>query len=308
LASVVDLLSSHRIERHIARERDERVSRLKKEVMLTPEFQELWARIKPKTTYRVEFDTDDLVQRTVDAIRKMAPIERPRLRVVAGSLAIQRGGVNAAAVSAADETLDQAPAFVPDVLAYLQGETELTRSTLARILTNSDRLTDFIANPQRYMDTVTAIIRHELHRLVVDGIKYDRIEGPECEWEMALFKSEDLVNYLNAMTVNKSLYDHVVYDSEVERVFAQRLDQRNDIKLFVKLPGWFEVDTPVGKYNPDWAIVKHDDATLYLVRETKGTKDFLKLRTSESDKVRCGARHFEAIGVSYAVVVQSEEL
>jgi type III restriction enzyme len=308
LASVVDLLSSHRIERHIARERDERVSRLKKEVMLTPEFQELWARIKPKTTYRVEFDTDDLVQRTVDAIREMAPIERPRLRIVAGSLAIQRGGVNAAAVSAADETLNQAPVPVPDVLAYLQGETELTRSTLARILTESDRLTDFFANPQRYMDAVTAIIRHELHRLVVDGIKYERIDGRDGEWEMALFKSEELVNYLSAMSVRKSVYDHVVYDSEVERTFARRLDERDDIQLFVKLPGWFEIDTPVGKYNPDWAIVKHDDATLYLVRETKGTHDFLKLRTSEADKVRCGARHFRALGVDYAVVVTPSEV
>lgn len=307
-ASVVDLLSSHRIERHIARERDERVSRLKKEVMLTPEFQELWSRIKPKTTYRVEYRTEDLVRRAVDAIRQMAPIEHPRLRVVAGSLAVQRGGVNAAAVSATDETLDPTTTSVPDVLAYLQAETELTRATLARILTESGRLTEFFANPQRYMDAVTAIIRNELHRLVVDGIKYERIDGPAGEWEMALFKSEELVNYLSAMSVRKSVYDQVVYDSEVERVFAQRLDEREDIRLFVKLPGWFEVDTPVGKYNPDWAIVKHDDATLYLMRETKGTRDFLKLRSSEADKVHCGARHFEALGVDYAVVVDVKEV
>ena len=305
---IVDLLSNHRIERHIARERDERVSRLKKEVLLTPEFQELWARIKPKTTYRVEFDTDDLVRHAVEAIRQMAPIERPRLRVVAGSLSIRRGGVAAGATSAADEALDPAQASVPDVLAYLQAETELTRSTLARILTESGRLAEFFSNPQRFMDAVSAIIRYELHRLVVDGIKYERLDGPGGEWEMALFKSEDLINYLSAMSVRKSVYDHVVYDSEVERAFAQRLDERDDIKLFVKLPGWFEVDTPVGKYNPDWAIVKHDDATLYLVRETKGTRDFLKLRTSEADKVRCGARHFEALGVDYAVVVAAGDL
>lgn len=306
--AIMDLLSSFRIERHIARERDERVSRLKKEVMLTPEFQELWSRIKPKTTYRVEYQTDDLVRRAVDAIRQMAPIERPRLRVVAGSLAMQRGGVNAAAVSATDETLDLATTSMPDVLAYLQADTELTRATIARILTESGRLADFFANPQRFMDAAAAIIRHELHRLVVDGIKYERVDGPQSEWEMALFKSEELVNYLSAMSVRKSVYDHVVYDSEVERAFAQRLDERDDIRLFVKLPGWFEVDTPVGKYNPDWAIVKHDDATLYLVRETKGTHDFLKLRTSEADKVRCGARHFEALGVNYAVAGSANEL
>jgi type III restriction enzyme len=94
------------------------------------------------------------------------------------------------------------------------------------------------------------------------------------------------VNVLTALQVQKSIYDYVVYESEVEREFARRLDQRNDIRLFVKLPDWFKVETPVGTYNPDWAIVKHDEEIVYLVRETKGTKDFLKLRTTEADKVR----------------------
>ena len=116
-----------------------------------------------------------------------------------------------------------------------------------------------------------------------------------------LFEHEELINYLTALQVQKSIYEYVVYDSEVEREFARRLDQREDIKLFVKLPGWFEIDTPVGKYNPDWAILKQDDQVLYLVRETKATRDFLKLRTSEADKVRCGQRHFEALGVPFAV-------
>jgi type III restriction enzyme len=117
-----------------------------------------------------------------------------------------------------------------------------------------------------------------------------------------------LINYLTALKVNNSVYEYVVYDSEVEREFAKRLDEREDIKLFVKLPSWFEVDTPVGKYNPDWAIVKHDKQSLYLVKETKGTKDFLKLRTTEADKVRCGQRHFETLGVSFAVVVTADEV
>ena len=125
---------------------------------------------------------------------------------------------------------------------------------------------------------------------------------------MLLFKNQELVNYLNALAVNHSLYEYVVYESEVEKEFAKKLDQREDIRLFVKLPGWFEIDTPVGKYNPDWAIIKHDDQTLYLVRETKSTKDFLKLRTSEADKVRCGQKHFETLGVSFSVVVSADEV
>jgi type III restriction enzyme len=125
---------------------------------------------------------------------------------------------------------------------------------------------------------------------------------------MMLFKNEELINYLTAQKVDHSIYDYVVCDSEVERQFARQLDTREDIKLFVKLPRWFEIDTPVGKYNPDWAILKEGDQTLYLVRETKGTKDFLKLRTSEADKVRCGQRHFEALGVNFAVAVRADEV
>jgi type III restriction enzyme len=104
------------------------------------------------------------------------------------------------------------------------------------------------------------------------------------------------------------VYDKVIYDSEIERKFAEELDKREDIKIFVKLPSFFKVDTPIGTYNPDWAIVKHDDDTIYLVRETKSTKNFEKLRNSEADKIKCGRKHFEAIGVDFDVVTLSSEV
>jgi len=308
--AVTDLLSEFQIERHIRRERDERVNRLRNEVVLSPEFQGLWERIKPRTTYRVEFETDALVRRAVDAIRRMELIQAPRIRVTTGQIEVGRAGVTGTPMRVAEEEARYGGGGLPDILAYLQNETELTRSTLVRILKESGRLAELFIDPQRFMDAVAAILRNELHRLLVDGIKYERMvgNGPEAEWEMVLFKNEELINYLNALQVKHSVYDYVVYDSEVEREFARRLDAREDIKLFVKLPGWFEVGTPVGKYNPDWAILKHDERTLYLVRETKGTRDFLKLRTSEADKVRCGQRHFEAIGVPFAVVVSADEV
>jgi type III restriction enzyme len=308
--AVVDLLASYQIERHIRKARDERINRLKKEVTLTPEFRALWDRIKPKTTFRVEFETDLLVQRAVYALKQMERIEKPRIRLAAGKVAVEKGGVMATALSAAQEKVEYGDKPVPDILAYLQNETELTRSTLVRVLKESGRLDEFFNNPQRFMDAVATILKYELHRLLVDGIKYERIPGagPEAEWEMLLFKNEELINYLKALQVQKSVYEYVVYDSELEREFAKRLDAREDIKLFVKLPGWFEVETPIGNYNPDWAILKHDGQALYLVRETKGTRDFLKLRTSEADKVRCGLKHFEAIGVPFAVAVSADEV
>jgi type III restriction enzyme len=309
-AAVVDLLAGYQLERHVRRDRDEGANRFKKEVALSPEFQALWDRIKPKTTYRVEFETDALVRRAVDAIKAMERIEAPTIRVVAGQVEVGRGGVTTKAMQVAEEQPYHRVRALPDILAYLQNETELTRSTLVRILKESGRLPDVFENPQRFLDRVAAILKHELHRLLVDGIKYERLpgDGADAEWEMVFFKSEELINYLSALQVKKSVYEYVVYDSEVEREFAKKLDEREDIKLFVKLPGWFEIDTPVGKYNPDWAILKHDGQALYLVRETKATRDFEKLRTPETDKVRCGGRHFETLGVPFAVVVSAEEV
>ena len=308
--AVIDLLASYQLERHIRRDRDEGVNRLNKQVQLSVEFKELWDRIKPKTTYRVEFETEKLISRAVDGIKRIEKITAPVITVSASQVAISQAGVTATALSVAEEKATYSTLPVPDILAYLQNETELTRSTLVRILKDSARLDQFFNNPQRFMDEVANVLKYELHRLLVDGIKYERISGTgsEVEWEMMLFNDEEAINYLTALQVNKSVYEYVVYDSEVEREFAGKLDAREDIKLFVKLPGWFRIDTPIGEYNPDWAILKHHDETLYLVRETKATRDFLKLRTSEADKVRCGEQHFKALGVSFAVAVSADEV
>ncbi len=308
--AVIDLLSAYQIERHIRRASDERPNRLRRAVTLTPEFRALWDRIKPKTTYRVEFETEVLVQHALEALKRMPTIEKPHIHVRSGRLGIERGGVTTEAATAAEEQVEYTDQPVPDILAYLQNETELTRSTLVRILRESGRLGEFFNNPQRFLDEVAGILKQVLHRLLVDGIKYERVggAGPTAEWEMMLFKNEELVNYLSALEVNHSVYEYVVYESEVEREFARRLDEREDIKLFVKLPQWFEIDTPVGAYNPDWAILKEDGGPLYMVRETKGTIDYLKLRTSEADKVRCGKKHFEALGVEFALAVSADDV
>lgn len=310
--AVTDLLTTYQMERHVRRDRDERPNHLRKEILLGPEFQGLWDRIKSRTTYRVEFETSELVQRAAGAVKEMTPIVPPTVRVSAGRLSPQRGGVTTAATSVAEHETSYADRPLPDVLAYLQSETELTRSTLVRILRDSGRLAEFFIDPQRFMDAVAASIKHELERLLVEGVKYERIVGTsnETEWEMRLFEERDgdIINFLDALSVKHSVYEYVVCDSSVEREFARQLDDREDIKVFTKLPSWFQIDTPVGKYNPDWAIVKDDGSVLYLVRETKGTKDFMKLRTSEADKVRSGARHFDALGVPFAVAVSAADV
>ncbi len=310
IPSVTDLLASYQMERHIRKEKDIRVSRLIKDLNLDPEFKALWDRIKPKTTYRVEFSTEELVRSALAELKRMEKIEPLKISLRTGAVTVTKAGIETRAVSMAEErgSYDSHP--IPDLLAYLQDQTELTRSTLVNILKKSERLDEFFNDPQRFLDRVAGIINNALNRMIVDGIKYERIigAGTDAEWEMMRFKNEELINYLNALPVKKSVYDYVVYDSEVEREFAEKLDQRDDIKLFVKLPNWFKIETPVGEYNPDWAIVKHNDETVYMVRETKGTKDFMQLRNSERDKVFCGQRHFEALNVSFKVVTSADDV
>ena len=305
-AEIVDTLRSYQVERHLKKDDDERPLKFKKEVTLDPEFQELWNRIKPKTTFSVEYSTEELVKRAVKAIKEMEPIKPAKIRWSESKVDVEKSGVIGTTIREGEVVVNyEGP--LPDVVAYLQNETELTRSTLVRILKESGRLSEFFINPQKFMDALAGILNRELHRLMIDGIKYERLNDEE--WSMRLFEEKEIVSYLNnRLEVNKSVYDAVVYDSEIEREFAQQLDQREDIKLFVKLPAWFQIDTPIGKYNPDWAILRHDNSVLYLVRETKGTKNFEKLRGTEAEKIRCGRKHFKSLDVDFDVVTSAGEI
>ena len=305
-SAVVDILQSYQLERHIKKDEEGQRLRFKKEVKLNPDFQELWNRIKAKTTYSVEYQTEILVTNAVKAIKAMEKIHPVKIQITEAGLSVKKAGVSASVLREAAEVI-KFDGALPDIVAYLQGETELTRSTIVKILIKSKRLPEFLLNPQRYMDSVSTILKQQLHKLIVDGIKYEKLAG--AEYEMRLFEEEEIISYLNnRLDVKHSVYDAVVYDSEVEREFAKKLDEREDIKLFVKLPAWFKIETPLGAYNPDWAIVKEDDNTLYLVRETKGTKNFEKLRNIEADKIKCGREHFASLDVDFAVVTSSSEI
>ncbi|MCC6784362.1 MAG: DEAD/DEAH box helicase family protein [Planctomycetes bacterium] len=308
--AVIDLLSTYQIERHVQPERKPRRNRLRKEVQLGADFQALWQRIKARTTYRVEFDSDELIVAAAGAVRTMPKIERRTVLVKGGRLEVKKGGVETKAEFVREEATRFGITMLPDLLGYLQNATELTRSTLLAILRKSGRLADVFIDAQTFLDRAVVAIQSELHRLIVAGIRYEKLApgAPDSEWEMTRFEDGELLDYLNSLETDprKSLYEYVEYDSEVERAFAKSLNERPDIRLFVKLPRWFVVDTPVGFYNPDWAIVKHDSTTVYMVRETKSTRDFRKRRGIENDKLRCGERHFEAIEVPFDVVVDDE--
>ena len=304
--TIIDVVQSYQFSGHIVNKNTRRALKVNKAVYLDEEFKRLWDKINKKTTYSVDFDTNELIEKTAKSIKKMEKIEPVKIKAVKVDVDIKKGGVETKEVKSQVTSVDVL-AKLPDILAYLQKETQLTRGTLVKILIESGRLNEFIVNPQSFMDTVAKIINRELHALLIDGIKYEKIDGEM--FEMRRFEEEELVKYLtNLLEVKKSVYDAIEYGSEVERKFAQGLDDREDIKLFVKLPSDFKIDTPLGTYNPDWAIVKHNDKTLYLVRETKSTKDFEKLRNTEAEKIRCAKKHFEEIKVDYKTVVSASEV
>jgi len=148
------------------------------------------------------------------------------------------------------------------------------------------------------MEDTAKIISSVMRLLIVDGIKYTKLGNSEY-YAQELFNAEELTGYLNRnmLESKRSIYNYVVYDSEVERSFAEGFESNESIKVYAKLPGWFKISTPLGGCNPDWAVVIENDGQdkLYFVVETKGSTAFDAIRPTEDAKIRCGKKHFEAL-------------
>lgn len=270
-------------------------------VLQSEEFKALWNRIKHKTTYRVQFDNEKLVNECAKAIGECPPVTKTRVQIRKADLAIGRGGVSSEETAAAAPiTIDETDIELPDLLTDLQNKTQLTRHSLVRILIDSGRLDDFKRNPQQFIELATESINRTKRLALVDGIKYQRI-GNEDYYAQELFEQEELTGYLkNMLAATKSVHEHVVYDSSgVERTFAEQLERNEAVKVYAKLPGWFKVPTPLGTYNPDWAVLVEKDGAerLYFVVETKSSLFTDDLRDKESAKIACGKAHFKALAV-----------
>jgi type III restriction enzyme len=269
-------------------------------VLHSEEFQALWDRIKHKTTYRVQFDNEKLLAECAEAMRKSPPVTKTRVQIRKADLAIGRGGVSSEETTvAAPIIIEEIDIELPDLLTDLQDKTQLTRRSLVRILTGSGRLDDFKRNPQQFIELATESINRTKRLAIVDGIRYQRI-GNDDYYAQELFEQEELTGYLkNMLAATKSVYEQVVYDFGVEHTFAEQLEKNEAVKVYAKLPGWFKVPTPLGTYNPDWAVLVEKDGTerLYFVVETKSSLFTDDLRDKESAKIECGKAHFKALAV-----------
>lgn len=289
---------------------DKKKIELNKEVFLSSEFKELWNRIKYKTIYKVDFNVERLIETCAKEIRENLIVGKTKFLYRRDKADITRSGIMGEKISEAVHVYGARDYFLPDIVSYLQNETNLKRKTIVDILIRSEKLEDFKNNPQKFIEGVAEIIKHTMRSFIVDGIKYEKI-GDNCCWAQELFINEDLYGYLskNMLAASKSVYTYVVYDSDVEYQFAENFEKSEDVKLYTKLPKkWFVIDTPLGNYNPDWAVLIERDGEekLYFVVESKGSLFTNELRPVEKGKIDCGREHFEALNTNVNFAVSND--
>lgn len=281
---------------------DEKVEiKLNKQIQLSPEFKDLWDRIKWKTRYNVAFDSNKLIEKCAKRLNEKVVITSSTLKETKATLNVTKGGIQASETQNRARLVNEEEKLLPDIISYLQNETDLTRKTIVDILLKSDTLDGFKKNPQLYMTEVAKHIKMIMKEFIVDGIKYTKI-GDDKFYAQELFEIDELSGYLkNTIETQKSIYTHIIYDSLKEEDFASKFEKNEDVKLYIKLPNWFKIPTPIGNYNPDWAILLDVDGTdkLYFVLETKSGKNSQlfeePLRESEKINIECGRKHFEAL-------------
>ncbi len=288
------------------------------------EFQELWRKINHQTYYTVDFKTDELIEKAVIQLDNHLKVSDIQLRVVSGTLN-RIGSKQQLEQGAAMNVTDSQTISVHeeignevryDLIGKLVENTGLTRLAVVTILKKIAWKTfeQFKLNPEEFIIKASNIINECKAVAVIEHVKYHKLNK---EFKSDIFSSTTLKGKLgeNAIESQKSLYDLVVVDSKgIEMNFAKDLEERNEVAVYTKLPGGFYINTPVGHYNPDWAIVFKEGTDIkhiYFVAETKGSLEESQLRESERSKIECARRHFATIAdssVTYDVVRNYNDL
>lgn len=282
-----------------------------------PEFQALWRLISRKSAYTVDFDTAELVRRSVSALNRELRVPKALCKVETGAMGefasrevlLAGRAFTRSAVDYYETTRRGTPGSVRyDLLGKLVEETGLTRQAAAEILSGVEPVVfdQFKDNPEEFILRAAVLINAEKALAVTEHITYRPLSD---SWPLDVLTRPTLRGRLdvNVMKAQKHLYDHVRYDSAVERDFAAGLELSGRVAVYVKLPGSFYIDTPLGRYTPDWAIAFREGGAkrTFFVAETKGAQSSLQLRLIEEGKVHCARAHFRAVcggDVAYDVV------
>ena len=283
-----------------------------------PEFKALWKRISPKSVYVVDFDTDELVNKAIASINRNLHVPKIFFKVETGAMdeikskdSLLDGSAFSKSKSSTYDSSKQirvGSSVKYDLIGKLVGETGLTRKAVVAILTGIEKsvFEQFKFNPEEFIIKVAALINDEKATAIIQHITYNVLDE---HYDTDIFTEPTIKGKLgtNAMKAQRHLYDHIVYDSTNERDFAADLDTNTDVAVYVKLPDSFYIATPVGHYNPDWAIAFYEGTVkhIYFVAETKGSMSSMQLRLIEESKIHCAREHFKAISngnVVYDVV------
>ena len=306
--SIIQKTEQYQLESHIRKHKDKKKAQLNEKVFLDPEFEKFWKAISQKTIYSVEYDTKKLIKKASLEVKNMEEIPLIQIVTKQADVELSAKGVTSKMTKTPDYYSVPERTKIPDFLSYIQDRVYLTRRTIFEILKQSGRLNkDFIHNPQKFMDLAVQKITQVLNQLIIEGIQYEKLK--DFSYEMSQFKEEQhKMEFVDDKIIptKKSVYDYIYYESGIEKNFAETLENMKNIKYFIKLPNWFKVKTPVGDYNPDWAILKKNGNIVYMIRETKGALNQLGLRGLEKAKINFGKAHFNSIGVNYKVCVDIE--
>ena len=283
-----------------------------------PEFKALWKRISPKSVYVVDFDTDELVNKAIASINRNLHVPKIFFKVETGAMdeikskdSLLDGSAFSKSKSSTYDSSKQirvGSSVKYDLIGKLVGETGLTRKAVVAILTGIEKsvFEQFKFNPEEFIIKAAALINDEKATAIIQHITYNVLDE---HYDTDIFTEPTIKGKLgtNAMKAQRHLYDHIVYDSTNERNFAADLDTNTDVAVYVKLPDSFYIATPVGHYNPDWAIAFYEGTVkhIYFVAETKGSMSSMQLRLIEESKIHCAREHFKAISngnVVYDVV------
>jgi type III restriction enzyme len=284
------------------------------------EFQNLWNKIKVKTVYEVDFDSDELIQKSVRAIDRTLSVKKVIVNITAGE---QKNTMDEASLKAGnsmeklknvtEKTVSLLGAVKYDLIAEIAKETQLTRKTIVKILQNIKKETfyNFRINPESFIKEASRIINTEKAATLINNIVYSKTDKTYSD---DIFTINNFKGSLsdNILKVKRHVYDYLKTDSDIERDFGKDLET-GEVLVYAKLPNDFKIPTPVGNYNPDWAIVFDTDKFkyVYFIAETKGSMETMQLKEIENRKIDYAKKHFEALGhadIKYDVIATYQDL
>lgn len=296
--------------------------RLDNDKLSSAEFKALWARINAKSAYVVDFNEEELIENSVIALNRDLNVSKIFFKVESGDMMsiksreqLQNGEAfvyREGEIHTAEVISNSAVKY--DLIGKVVSETGLTRKAVVAILHGIDKnvFNQFFNNPEEFIIRAATIINEQKATAIIQHIIYNRLEET---YDTTIFTEPTMKGQLNVnvMAAKNHLYDHILYDSANERAFAEKIDKSNEIAVYVKLPNGFYINTPVGKYSPDWAIAFHEGKMkhIYFVAETKGSMSSMQLRMMEEAKIHCAREHFRAINsesVVYDVIDSYESL